>query len=102
MYLPRPEGNEKAEPGEEEDTPIEADRVEERDGAGFLVDWVDFWLGPEDGWTEHLACWCFLSSAQTSVHEGRREAVEEGDAVISNERRICRSLPLIYIAVRTC
>lgn len=42
-YVPGPEREQKSEPGEEENSPIFVDWVQERYAASFLGDGVDFW-----------------------------------------------------------
>lgn len=39
--VPCPKGNHETEPGEEEYTAIDVNRVEERNGSSLEVDWVD-------------------------------------------------------------
>ena len=43
---PTPEGYEKTEPSKEENTPIHINGVEARNGASFVVDWIDHWGPP--------------------------------------------------------
>lgn len=44
---PRPEGQQETKPGEEEDSSIFIDGVQDWDGASLAVDRVDFWLRPQ-------------------------------------------------------
>lgn len=53
--IPRPESDHKTKPGEEECAAIGCGyRVEEGNGAGLLVDGVDFWRTPEESKGTHV------------------------------------------------
>jgi len=47
VYLPRPEGDEEAKPGEEEHASVDIEGVQPGDGTGFIVDRIDFRSPPK-------------------------------------------------------
>lgn len=44
--VPGPKGNKETEPGEEEDSAIHVNDIEDGNGASLVIDWVDFWRLP--------------------------------------------------------
>lgn len=45
--LPGPKGYQEAKPCEEEDSAVDIEEVENRNGSGLVVDWIDLWGLPE-------------------------------------------------------